>query len=167
MRETLARFSSWLELTAFSRHLQTAEWVIPAVQTIHILAIAAVMGSMLLFNLRLLGVSGTDVPIVRVSRRFLPVIWVAFWVLLASGALMIAAEPGRSLLNPVFQLKMALLLAALALTLATARPLRRHPDYWTDGMARSWVARLGASLSICLWVGILCAGRWIAYTRVH
>jgi hypothetical protein len=167
MREILARFSSWLELTPFSRFLQTVEWVIPAVQTLHILAIAAVMGSMLLFNLRLLGVSAKDVPLARISQRFLPVIWVAFWALLTTGAVMIAAEPGRSLLNPVFQLKMALLLMALALTFAMERALRRSPTDWASSAAWTWVARLGASVSIGLWVAILCAGRWIAYTRVH
>jgi hypothetical protein len=75
VRETLATFSAWLELTPFSRVLQTVEWAVPAIQTVHILAIAAVMGSMLLFNLRLLGVRGADVPLARVRSRFLPVVW--------------------------------------------------------------------------------------------
>jgi hypothetical protein len=167
MHETLAGFAAWLELTPFSRLLQTVDWAIPAVQTLHILAIAAVMGSMLLFNLRLFGVNGTDLPVARASTRFIPVIWGSVLVLLASGAVMIAAEPGRSLLNPVFQLKMSLLLAALGLTAATARPLRQDPSFWSNTVARGRVARLSASLSIGLWVAILCAGRWIAYTRVH
>src|SRR5450631_3451329 len=132
MHETLASFGAWLELTTFSRLLQTVAWTIPAVQTIHILSVAAVMGSMLLFNLRLLGVNGTDLPLARASTRFIPVIWGSVLVLLASGAVMIAAEPGRSLLNPVFQLKMSLLLAALALTVATERPLRHNPSFWNN-----------------------------------
>jgi hypothetical protein len=167
MGETLAAFSAWLELTPFSRLLQTVEWAIPAVQTIHILAIAGVMGSMMLFNLRLLGLRGTDLPLARASRRFIPFIWGSVLLLLASGVVMIAAEPARSLLNPVFQLKMSLLLAALALTAATARPLRHNPDYWSDTLTRGRLGRLSGSLSIGLWVAILCAGRWIAYTRVH
>jgi len=167
MRETLARFCSWLELTPPSRTLQTVEWAVPAVQTVHILAIAAVMGSMLFFNLRVLGLRGVDVPVARVSRRFVPVIWGSALVLLASGAVMIAAEPGRSLLNPVFQLKMALLLAALALTAVTARPLRHRPGYWGETLVRSRLARVLAGLSLGVWVAILCAGRWIAYVRAH
>jgi hypothetical protein len=167
VRETLAAFSTWLELTPVSQQLQTVEWVIPGVQTIHILAIAAVMGSMLFFNLRLLGLRGTDASLGRVAGRFLPVIWGSVLVLFASGAVMIAAEPGRSLPNPVFQLKMALLMAALALTFATGRPLRHRPEYWGSTLARTWVARLCATLSIGLWAAILCAGRWIAYSRVH
>ncbi len=167
MRETLATFSSWLELTPFSRLLQTVEWAIPAVQTVHILAIAAVMGAMLFFNLRLLELRGTDVPLARVSNRFVPVIWGSVLLLFATGVLMIAAEPARSLLNPVFQLKMSFLLGALALTAATALPLRQSPGFWAKTLGRGRVARLFAVLSIGLWVAILCAGRWIAYVRVH
>jgi putative copper export protein len=167
MGELLAAVASWLERTALSQRLQTAEWVVPTVQTIHILAIAAVMGAMLFFNLRLLGLRGTEVPLARVSSRFIPVLWTAVLVLLVSGVVMIVAEPGRSLPNPVFQLKMVLLFAALVLTFGMVRPLRRRPDYWADSSARGWVARLGAISSLGLWVAILFAGRWIAYTRVH
>ena len=167
MRQTLAAFSSWLELTPFSQALQTVAWAVPAIQTVHILAIAAVMGSMLLFNLRLLGLRGMDVPLARARSRFLPVIWFSVLVLLATGLLMIAAEPGRSLLNPVFQLKMGLLLCAVVLTAATDRFLLRSPAPKSDGLARVRVARASAILSVGLWVAILCAGRWIAYVRVH
>ncbi len=167
MRASVAAFCAWLELTPFSAKLQTVEWAIPTVQTVHLLAIAAVMGSMLLFNLRLLGVSGKDVSLGRVRSRFVPVVWGAVVVLLFSGAVMICAEPARSLLNPAFQLKMALLLAALAVTTATARPLRRHPDYWGASRWRGRVARLLATTSIGLWVAILFAGRWIAYMGVQ
>ena len=163
MHETVAAFCAWLELTPFSRHLQEVEWAVPAVQTVHLLAIAAVMGSMLLYNLRLLGLRGADMPLARVSSRFVPVVFGSVLLLLVSGAVMIAAEPGRSLLNPVFQLKMALLVAALVLTVATAWPLRRRPDYWSQGRWRGRLARLLGTASIGVWVAILCAGRWIAY----
>jgi hypothetical protein len=167
MRELVATFCAWLELTPLSRELQSVEWVIPAVQTIHILAIAAVMGSMLFFNLRLLGLSAKEVPLDRVSRRFVPVIWGAVLLLLLTGVLMIAAEPARSLLNPVFQLKMALLLCALVLLGVAARPLRHSPGYWGANPARGRVVRLLAGVSVGLWVAVLFAGRWIAYVRVH
>ena len=163
MRDTVAAFCAWLELTPFSRELQTREWVVPAVQTVHLLAIAAVMGAMLFFNLRLLGLRVAELPLDRVATRFVPVVWRAVLLLLVTGAVMIAAEPGRSLLNPVFQLKMALLLAALALTATTACPLRRRPDFWNATRWRGRLARLAASASIGLWVAILFAGRWIAY----
>ncbi|HTS81718.1 MAG TPA: DUF6644 family protein [Myxococcaceae bacterium] len=166
MLRSVAAFCSWLELTAPSRMLQRIEWIVPAVQTVHILGIAAVMGATLFLNLRLLGLTGRDVPVSRVSARFVPVVWTALVILLLTGLVMIAAEPARSLLNPVFQLKMLLLLGAVTLTLLTARAIRGTPEGWAATRAR-WFAPASAIVSSALWVAILCAGRWIAYARVH
>ena len=167
MLRSVASFCSWLELTAPSRMLQSIEWIVPAVQTIHILGIAAVMGATLFLNLRLLGVTGRDVPPARVSSRFSPVLWSALVVLLLTGLLMIAAEPARALLNAVFWLKMTLLVTALAITIVTTRAIRRAPEGWPATPGHRWLARASAILSSGLWVAILCAGRWIAYARVH
>jgi hypothetical protein len=167
MLRSLAAFCSWLELTAPSRVLQSIEWIVPAVQTLHILGIAALMGATLFLNLRLLGLTDRDVSVARVSARFLPVVWGALAVLLLTGLVMIAAEPARALLNPVFALKMLLLLAALAVTLVTMGVIHRAPDGWPSSPARRRLARVSAVVSSGLWVAILCAGRWIAYARVH
>src|SRR5438477_11750559 len=111
--QALDRFCSWLEQTPLSQAIQTTSWVVPAVQTIHILAIAAVMSSVLMLDLRLLGVVGTDQPLARATSRFRPVIWWTLPILLATGVVMIIGEPARSLANSVFQLEMLLLLAAI------------------------------------------------------
>src|SRR5438552_18413903 len=110
--QALDRFCSWLEQTPLSQAIQTTSWVVPSVQTIHILAIAAVMSSVLMLDLRLLGVVGRDQPLARVCARFRPVIWWALPVLLATGIVMIIGEPARSRANPIFQLQMILLLSA-------------------------------------------------------
>jgi hypothetical protein len=86
-------------------------------------------------------------------------------VLLATGALLIIAEPARSLENPVFVLKMGLLLAAAGITLACQIPLRRDESFWELSAARKRAAQLIAGASIPLWVAIICAGRWIAYVQ--
>jgi hypothetical protein len=144
--QSLDRFCAWLEQTPLSQAIQNTGWVVPAVQTIHILAIAAVMSSVLMLDLRVLGIVGRDQPLARVTGRFRPVIWWTLPLLLATGIVMIVGEPARSLANPVFQLKMLLLLAAIAATTA----LREG-------------SRIIAILSLLLWVGIVFAGRWIAY----
>jgi len=167
MLRSVAAFCSWLELTAPSRLLQSIDWIVPAVQTIHILGIAAVMGATLFLNLRLLGVTGRDVPVARVSSRFFPVVWSALLVLLLTGLVMIAAEPARALLNAVFWLKMTLLVTALAITLFTARAIRRAPEGWPATSRHRWLVPASAIVSSGFWVAILCAGRWIAYARVH
>jgi hypothetical protein len=167
MHHALVTFCAWLELTPFSRALQNIEWIIPAVQTVHILAVAAVMASALMLDLRVLGVRGTGQSLARVAAQFLPVIWTALPVLLATGVVMISAEPARALQNPAFQLKMLLLVAALLVTLGFQRPLRRRSDFWELSRRRRRAASSLAALSLALWVAILFAGRWIAYMVVR
>lgn len=167
MRHAVSVFCAWLERTPLSHQLQTIEWVVPAVQTLHLLAIAALMGATLVLNLRLLGLAAADASLERVTRRFLPVVKVALAVLLTTGLVMIAAEPARSLLNIAFQWKMGLLATALLLTGVTVRALRRHPGDWQASRRRRSLAGLSAVFSTGLWVAILFAGRWIAYVRVR
>jgi hypothetical protein len=132
---------------------------------VHILAVAAVVTAALMVDLRLLGIRGKEQSVAVITRRFLPFIWWPLPVLLATGALLIIAEPARALENPVFLLKMALLLAAAGITLACQIPLQKDAAFWELSAARRRAAQLIAAASIPLWIAIICAGRWIAYVQ--
>ena|SRR5271155_4395821 len=163
---SLQTFCNWLASTAISQELQTVEWIIPATQCVHIVAVAAVVTSALMLDLRLLGVRWQSQPLAAVSQRFVPVIWYSLPVLLASGAVLIIAEPARALQNPVFLLKMGLLLAAIFTTLACQLPLRKDVRFWELSPGRRRCAQVIAAISLPFWVGIVFAGRWIAYVQV-
>ena len=68
-------FCKWLTATALSQSIQSVEWMIPAVQTVHILAVAAIMASVLMVDLRLLGVGAREWTIASAAKRFLPFVW--------------------------------------------------------------------------------------------
>jgi len=160
LKTSIDRFCLWLEQTDLSQTIQSTPWIVPAVQTVHILAIATVLGAILMLNLRLLRLAGVDQSVERQSQRFLPVIWSALPVLLVTGIIMIIGEPARSLKNPIFLLKMALLAAAVAVT--AIHQLFGAAQKLTDPHARRaalWVA----IPSFALWTAIVFAGRWIAY----
>jgi len=84
-------------------------------------------------------------------------------VLLATGAIMIIAEPARSLKNPAFQLKMGLLIVALIVTALFQFFQRRDTAFGEQGSAARAAATTIAVLSMLLWSSIIFAGRWIAY----
>jgi hypothetical protein len=161
----LSGFSKWLASTEVSHTIQTTTWIIPTLQTIHILCVAAVFSCAILVDLRIWRVLERDVPLSEMARRFLPTIWPVLLVLLLTGSLLIVGEPRRSLVNSTFYLKMALLLLAIVLTLALQRAINSSPDSWDKDLTRRIVGRLAATLSILIWCGILFAGRWIAYTQ--
>jgi hypothetical protein len=85
-------------------------------------------------------------------------------VLLVTGAVLIAGEPTRALFRITFYLKMALIVAVLALTFALGR-LARTPFALAGGRRAGAVIKGGAVLALLLWVAVIFAGRWIGYTE--
>jgi hypothetical protein len=165
MDAALSEFSKWLAATSLSHVIQTTKWVIPTLQTVHILSVAVVFSSAILVDLRLWRLLNRDVPLPEVARRFLPTIWPVLLVLLITGSLLIIGEPKRSLLNSTFYLKMALLAVAIVLTAWLQWSLSSSPNFWDKNRGRRMAGQFAATLSILVWCGILFAGRWIAYTQ--
>jgi hypothetical protein len=161
----LGDLSKWLAATSLSHTIQTTTWIIPTVQTIHILCVAVLFSSAVLVDLRVWRLTQRDVPLSDVGRRFLPLIWPVVIVLLLTGSLLIVGEPRRSLLNDAFYIKMALLAFALLLTGLLQWSLTSAPGFWERDIARRIVGRVAALASILAWSGIIFAGRFIAYTQ--
>lgn len=143
-------FAEWLAQTAPSLAIQNHEWVIPTIQSIHILAICAFMGSVLMIDLRVLGLAWRDQGLPETAARFGPWVWWALGALLVTGVLMIVGEPARELLAVSFWMKMAL----VAVTAAVHARLLRRP------------AKPLAAAAFIVVVGVIVLGRLIAYDYV-
>lgn len=159
-------FITWVVDTRFSLFLQSELWVIPTLQTIHILCVAIVFTAAAMLDLRLLGMIARGQSVVALGRRFLPAAWIALVVLATTGALLIVAEPARSLLARPFQLKMLLLVGVIVLTILFQRSVAAKASRW-DASPGVWSAKLTAVVSLGLWIAIIIAGRWIAYAEVE
>ena len=77
--------------------------------------------------------------------------------------MLIVGEPVRSLENAFFQIKMLLLITVIIVTLGYQAPLNKDAGFWEATNMRRGAIKLIAVFSLLLWVGIVCAGRWIAY----
>jgi hypothetical protein len=162
----MTELAQWLAHTALSHRLQEVLWLIPILQSIHILAIGMVMSSVAMLDLRLVGI-GAAGSMMEAGRRFLPWIWAGFALLLATGILQIVAEPKRTLdHNPAFQLKVLLLILAFVSVFYFRSSLKRHAEFWEAPRHRGGKIAL-AVFSFLLWCAIVFAGRWIAYVRVE
>ena len=155
-------FSSALYATPISVAIRETTAVIPAIQSIHILAIAVVVGSALVTDLRLAGVLANEETPQTVVRRYLPWMWAAIAVLLATGAILIVGEPNRVLANPVFWTKMALVVVAFGLTLLFRYPIL-HPQFRLEHARWAALAKPMAWVSLLIWIAVIFCGRWIAY----
>jgi uncharacterized membrane protein SirB2 len=158
--------SIWISNTRLSLAIGTHFWVIPILQVLHILAIAMAFGSVLMINMRILGLSGGSRTMTQTVRRFVPWIWWSLLVLIVTGIGMIMGEPIRELVNPIFWIKMILVVAMILLSLGFQATAGRHMATWETTHDGRVSVRIGAVGIILLWCAIMAAGRWIAYAPV-
>jgi hypothetical protein len=160
------RYAEWLAQTSFSLTIQTHEWMIPTIQSIHIVAIGVALGSAFMVALRLLGWAARDQTLVDTIARFGPWLAWALCVLLATGALMVVGEPARELLAFSFWLKMALVAVAASVATVFRRSVRRHDARWETALLHAPRTKAITALTLVVWAAIVVLGRLIAYDYV-
>lgn len=138
--------------------------MIPVSQSIHIIAISLLAGTMLRMDARLVGIFGRNQSVADMANRFVPWTWRLLLVALCTGIVQTVAEPTRQLMNPSFRWKMFLLITVLTLTAISVRQIRKGAKGW-DHLPTSIAPKLVGVVSICCWVSIILFGRWIAYTQ--
>jgi FtsH-binding integral membrane protein len=152
------QFGDWLSGTAPSQAIQSSTWAIPAIQSVHLVALALAFTLGIVLSLRFAGVGLSAEPLAQLAARSTRRIWQLLLVLFVTGALLITAEPGRTITNPVFFAKMIMLAAVIVVTLWLASIARR--------VAKPTALHLAlATLAVLLWIGIIFAGRFIAYVE--
>lgn len=134
--------------------IATHPWLYPALETAHVVGIALLLGSLVLFELRVWGL-GAALPVQPLARLALPLTLAGFALAAASGLTMFASQPGELIANRAFVVKMALLMSA---------GLNAAAFHARGGVQRlDALARAQTLVSLGLWLGVIICGRWIAY----
>lgn len=156
----LQAIKSW----GVSASIRDSWWAFPTLETIHFIGLCLFLGAMLVVDLRLLGV--LKVGAVRDSLRFTKIAIPAFGLNLVSGLLMAISNPAIYAYNPMFWLKLALLVAAGANIAFFELVERRKVINLEDGVSADGPIRAVAALSLLLWAGIIAVGRLLPVTGI-
>ncbi len=170
---TAQLFSSWTEMweslaaLPFSVALREATWAYPALETIHLIGIALLVGPILVFDLRVLGLRA-GLPLADTHDLLLPWVWTGFALNAVSGLLLFASDAAEFAANPAFAAKMSLIVVAginaavfqwrFGRTLAGATP------HGSAAFGAPMGAKVMALISVVTWLAVITAGRLIAYT---
>jgi len=161
------QFADWLSTTSPSVFIQEHNtWAIPAIQSIHIVGIALVMGSVLMIDLRILGWAGADQTLRQTTSRFGPWLTGSLWLMLATGILMVIGEPVRELITFSFWLKMTLVAIGTLVAVMFQRMLRRHERQWEETLVHRSSIKALAIGTFLVWAFIIVLGRLIAYDHI-
>jgi hypothetical protein len=163
----LKQFAEWLSTTSPSVFIQNHNsWVIPTIQSIHIIGIGVVLGSALMICLRILGWAGLDQTLRQTTSRFGPWLTGGLWLMLATGILMVIGEPVRELVTFSFWLKMFLVAVSTLIASVFQINLRKHERRWEETLIRRRSIQGLAILTFLIWLCIIILGRLIAYDHI-
>jgi len=161
------QFAEWLSTTSSSVFIQNHNgWVIPTIQSIHIVGIAAVFGSVFMICLRILGWAGMDQTLRQTTSRFGPWLTGWLWLMLVTGILMVIGEPVRELVTFSFWLKMFLVAVSTVVVTIFQSSLRKHEQRWEDTLVQRGSIKGLAIVTFLIWVCIIILGRLIAYDHI-
>jgi hypothetical protein len=158
----LLKFCEWVDGTHLNALLRQSNWAFPALDTVHTLGIVLVAGVIMLVDLRLLGLGLRSVPIRQLVARIVPATLWGFALMVASGGLLFFSEAVKMYHSPAFRIKMLLLALAGLNALVFHGTVYRDAERW-DPATAPVRARLAGLISLILWIGIIAAGRAIAY----
>jgi hypothetical protein len=162
--ESIAPLLQWLEHTPLAVAIAESNWAFPAIETLHVIALALVIGTVCVVDLRLLGWASARRPYRELAREVLPWTWAAFCLSVMTGSLMFITQAAEYYGNTAFRIKLFLLLLVginmLIFEVMTARGAAR----WEHDLRAPWPGRVAAALSLMLWISIVFFGRRIGFT---
>lgn len=150
--------------TSWSAQLQGSERLWMLLEGTHVLTLMLFVGTILFVDLRLLGLAFRGSPVSKVTDTLLPYTVVGFVVMVITGLGLFYAKPFDYYHNFLFRVKLGLVLAAAINIFLFHYRVQADRKQW-DSRARPPVtARAAAALSLVLWVGVIAAGRYVAYS---
>jgi len=154
----LLPFFEWCESTVIASTIQNSLWLFPVIEAVHLLGLCLLGGSILLVDLRLMGVGLTRQTISELNTQVRPWLIGAVTVMIVTGVSLFLSEAIKCYYNQAFWVKITTLPLALSFTFLVRDRVAR---------ADSKVAYINAATgvtSVVLWFIVAAAGRWIGYS---
>lgn len=161
---SLLDVAEWLEATAIATWVKESTYGFAIVVAVHLFGLTLSVGTLIWFDLRLLGVSMLRIPVSALYRRLTPLILSGFTVMFVSGGILLAAYATAALDNTYFRIKAAALLVAAINALFYHRVTERQIHHWDEARLPSFAARSAGLISIVVWATVIVAGRMMSYT---
>jgi hypothetical protein len=160
---SLLRFFECLATTSGSVALHESLYTYLIVSTVHVVTLTLFVGTAVMLDLRLLGLTMRRVPVSEVMARLLPWTVSGFVLMVASGALLFYANPAPRYQNIFFRTKMVMLVLAGVNAWVFHTRVYRSVGQWDSDPIPPSRARWAGGVALVLWVFVIMSGRMIAY----
>ena len=157
----------WLQKTALAVHIRDSLLLFPLLESTHVIGLAIVVGTVVIIDLRLLGLATTHRAFSRLGADTLPWTLGGFAVAAVTGALMFSTNATVYFHNTWFRAKVLMLVLAALNSIVFEFTARRTIGEWDLRRTTPRMARAAAAVSLVIWVGVIVAGRMIGFTATR
>jgi hypothetical protein len=157
----------WLQATGVAVQIRDSLYAFPLLESVHVIGLALVFGTIAILDLRLLGVASTNRAVSRILADVLTWTWLAFAVTAATGGLMFITNAVVYFNNTFFRAKMILLVLAGLNMPVFELTARKTMAQWDSDRAAPPIGRAIATISLVIWVGVIVTGRVIGFTATR
>ena len=156
----LLPFIDWVAASPLSKAISQSTWAFAVTESIHLLALSVIGGSVLIVDLRLLGFGIKSQTLEKVARDAQPWFLWSWTVMIVTGGLLFWSEPQKLYYSTPFAVKMLCLLTGTIFALT----VRRRVVFAGEGRVSPLTMKLVAVVSLLLWFGVGAGGRWIGFS---
>jgi hypothetical protein len=153
-----------IEYSSLGITIAESTWMFPTIETLHVIALVTVIGTIAIVDLRLIGAASRGHRVSLLAKDTLPLTWIAFALAAITGGLLFISKASSYMVNPYFLWKLVLLALAglnmMYLHLTTWRTV----EHWEQDPTFPFAAKLAGWLSLIFWVGVVFCGRMIGFT---
>ncbi len=153
-----------IEYSPLGLYLAESTWAFPTLETLHVIALVTVIGTIAIVDLRLVGVASRAHRVSLLAKDTLPWTWGAFALAAITGTLLFISKASSYVINPYFLWKMALLALAGLNMMYFHLTMWRTVDHWEKDPSFPVAAKVAGWLSLIFWVGVVFFGRAIGFT---
>ena len=164
MVDFTAEILKWLESTPLSVFILESEWAFPTIESVHVIAIALVVGTISVVDFRLLGLASTKRGFTELSHEVLPWTWVAFTVAVSAGLLLFISHATEYFGNTAFRIKLLLILLAGLNMIYFHLFTCRNVSEWDRRSTVPLAGRIAGGISLLCWIAVVGFGRWIGFS---
>lgn len=159
----MEQFFEWLSDTALGTAVRESTMLFPWFESVHVLALTIVVGSIAIVDLRLLGLTSRNRSVRQMLDEMLPITWIAFAVAAITGLVLFTSQASYYIDKTPMQIKLVLLVLAGVNMLVFHTTTLRTVGEWGTSPNPPIGARFAGAASLVLWSGIVVFGRWIGF----
>jgi len=163
----IAATLDWLQRTSLATGIRDSLLLFPLLESIHVIGLALVFGTIAIIDLRLLGVASSQRSFQRMASDIMKWTWAAFAITALTGVLMFITNATVYFHNVYFRVKIALLVLAAINVLVFELTARRVVHQWDKSPSAPPAGRVAATVSLVVWIAVIVTGRMIGFTATR